>query len=182
MRDFFRFLWTAFFDHWATWVTGTGVIGFALWAINYYERIKGTPMKLRTNLLILFCALWFFATFAAWHDADKSLVAARDQNVQLTRNLDTCKGDLRAETGRAQILNDNLRATQNNFNTQLRTQSGQQQTMNSQQVAMNSCVVALGQANAPIPVKQTVAAVPIENTNDAAHRTMLVVFTNQPVP
>ncbi|MBZ5489597.1 MAG: hypothetical protein LAO76_01535 [Acidobacteriia bacterium] len=155
LRDLLRFLWTAFIDHWATWVTGTGVVGLFLWAANYYERIKGTPMKLRTNILILFCTFWFFATFAAWHDADHNLDVAKTKDAQDTREWDVCKGDLKAEIGRAELLDGQLHSAQNNFSSQLRTLSGQQQTMDSQQVAMNSCVVALGKANTPEPAKTT---------------------------
>jgi hypothetical protein len=181
-RDVLRFLWTAFFDHWATWVTGTGVVGLLLWALNYFERVRGTPMKLRTNALILFCTFWFFATFAAWHDADTKLEQIRQEKTHINTDLVTCRGDLKSETGQRELLDGLLHTAQNNFNSQAQNLSKQQQTMDSQQLAMNSCVVALGKANTPTPQHSTVALLQIENTQDAAHRTMMIVFTNQAMP
>lgn len=180
LRDLLRFLWTAFIDHWATWVTGTGFVGLLLWALNYFERVRGTPMKLRTNVLILFCTFWFFATFAAWHDADKNLDAAKTHSTQDAKDLDSCKGDLKAETGRAEILDSQLHITQSNFNTQTKTLSNQQQTMDSQQGAMNSCVIALGKANTPEPQNTTIQFLGANPSGEKAnHHTYMLALTNK---
>lgn len=189
LRELLRFLWTAFIDHWALWVTGTGAVGLGLWALNWYERFKGTPMKPRTNALVLFCVFWFLGTFAAWHDADVNLEKHKQQITQQASILDSCKGDLRAESGRAAILDSQLREAQKTFNAQSRTLAAEQQTMNSQQgvmnsqqTAMNSCVVALGKANTPEPQKTTLAILAGDNPNDSKHRKFFLAFTNKPMP
>jgi len=37
VHDIFRFFYIALRQYWITWVTGTGLAGFALWAVNYYS-------------------------------------------------------------------------------------------------------------------------------------------------
>ena len=38
MSNVFHFIWIAFREYWATWVRGTGIIGFSLWMLNIYDK------------------------------------------------------------------------------------------------------------------------------------------------
>jgi hypothetical protein len=122
-----RFLWIAFRQYWTTWVTGTGLVGFALWVINYFsDRVLRKPMSLRANLMILFCTFWFLATFSAWHDADKNLSNVIQQRAKDNSDLQMCKSDLKTQTELSSA-----------YQTQL---TGMQTTVNSSQAILNACV------------------------------------------
>ncbi len=82
MSTFFRFVWIAFVQYWGVWVTGTGLVGLALWGLSFAQDITGWKMKPRYYLILLFCVFWFLATFSAWHDSDKNLILVTQQRAQ----------------------------------------------------------------------------------------------------
>jgi hypothetical protein len=147
MDSVLRFIWIAFREYWATWVTGTGLCGFALWAINYIsDRVRSKPMSLRTNLTILFCFFWFLGTFSAWHDADKNLKAVIQQRAEDNSKLNVCNVELRDQT---------------HLGTTIQSELNQSQLLVSgQQTAINSCVGVLAAKQLSGPPKVTTRLVP----------------------
>jgi hypothetical protein len=93
-------------------------VGGILWGINYWsDRVRKHPVSLRTNLLILFCAFWFLATFSAWHDADKNLTLVEQQRAVDTSKLASCTSDLTAKSGLVELYQSQLTAQQTMFNS-----------------------------------------------------------------
>jgi hypothetical protein len=152
LHEMLRFLYIAFRQYWATWVTGTGIAGFTLWAINYLsDRVRSKPMSLRTNLMILFCFFWFIATFSAWHDAEKNLSLVEKQRADDNSNWNQCKSDLRVQQFSAELWKQQ-------FASQQTMTSSFQDSLNRNQGAMNVCVVTLAKRAQIVPEKITLRA------------------------
>jgi hypothetical protein len=165
-----RFFYIAFREYWITWVTGTGVVGFLLWLINYSERVRGKQMSLRANLLILFSAFWFLGTFSAWHDADKNLAYVTSQRQQDVGNLGMCREDLKYANSTAQFFQRQADIGLSNFG--------------SQQSTLNACIVSLGAANRPQPLRILVKEAPFSIAGSSQRSGMnnmsaLVISTNK---
>jgi hypothetical protein len=163
-----RFLWIAFREYWTTWVTGTGVVGFVLWLINYYyDRVRRERMNLRTNLMILFCAFWFLGTFSAWHDADKNLSLVIQQRAEDTGNLGMCRSDLKYQSQLTNLYQQQGASTQD--------------TVNSLQATLGSCVTGSMEKLREKTQNVLIASKLITpNLQKAAHVQDLLVMTNQP--
>ncbi len=142
MPTFLKFVWIAFVQYWGVWVTGTGLVGLALWGLSFAQAVTGWKMKPRYYIILLFCVFWFLATFSAWHDADKNLTLVTRQRAQDTGDLGACRGDLKAKS--ALLDQSGARIAQ-----QQGIIDNEQSTFNNQQATLNSCVVSLGKANVP---------------------------------
>ena len=159
MSDMLRFLYIALREYWITWVTGTGLVGFVLWAINIYDKRrveKGRrPMTWRTNVLILFCAFWFLATFSAWHDADKNLRQVITDRAVDVGKLNTCSGDLKTE----RALADSFQAAFVSM----------QAPRAQQEANITSCINNLAKMNPVIREKIDVIEIPIGTIDSKGH-------------
>jgi hypothetical protein len=169
-----RFLWIAFVEHFGAWVTGTGLIGFLLWLLNYLQYVTGRKMTRRQNLIVLFCTFWFIGTFSAWHDADRNLQSVIAQRATDTSNLNTCSTDLKIAQSKAEFFEKQESLGLTNF-------SIQQQTL-------NSCVLQLRIANKKVPLTMTVREALFPGKNNwtipgfgDVSLAALVVHTNQTV-
>jgi hypothetical protein len=173
MSNVLRFLWIAFRQYWATWVTGTGLAGFALWVINYIsDRVRSKPMSLRTNLTILFCFFWFLGTFSAWHDADKNLITVTQQRAYDNGKLNVCDSDFKAEHYLTGVLQSQLNSAQ--------------LLVGGQQSAINSCVTVLAVRDAAEAPKVTLKIAPgaIKTMDESGKPILVKIFvlqTNKPV-
>jgi hypothetical protein len=173
MGDLMHFFWIAFREYWVTWVTGTGLAGFTLWAINYIsDRVRKKPMKLRINIAILFCFLWFLATYSAWHDADKNLEFVKRQRADDTGKLAICTGDLKAQSARADVLDTQLHTAQT-------TAIEAQKTINTAQNTANSCVSSLAKIAVGEPPRTYVYMVGIATLQKQPVLTEIVLVTNK---
>jgi len=176
MDEILRFLWTAFFDYWKTWVTGTGIIGFGFFLLHLYERNRGKTMTPKKYGMVLFCSFWFFATFSAWHDAQKNLRNVIGQREKDTSNLGECNSDLRAE----RVLTSSW---QGRFSDQQKVINDFQGPQLQQQATLSTCVVALGKVNSPEPIRIMNRVMPIEKLPNTVHSTteagVLIAETNR---
>jgi hypothetical protein len=183
MQDMLRFLYIALREYWITWVTGTGLAGFTLWAVNFYaDRVRKKPMSLRTNLMVLFCFFWFVATFSAWHDADKNLQAEIKLRQQNNSNFGECRGDLKTEQAKVSFLDQqnkaqqsNLVAIQQNVNTQITT-------LATSQTAISGLVTQLGKINELQPQTVVVKMAPFQTLSSEVDSVMQFVWVIAAVP
>jgi hypothetical protein len=161
MSDLLRFLWIAFREYWGVWVTGTGLVGLLLWAINFFQGITGHPLKRRTQVFILFATFWFLATFSAWHDSERNL-----QNVVLARandtgNLGSCIAQKALLSGDIRALEGELRGKQGVIESKDQLIAALQAPLAGNQASLNSCVVALGKANQKPTLKLQLKVLPM---------------------
>jgi hypothetical protein len=150
----FGFLWTAFFDYWKSWVTGTGIVGFLLFLLSWYERHRKKTVSRKTYVAVLFCPFWFFGTFSAWHDAQKNLKSVILQREKDTGDLGICTSNLRTESTLKVSWQDRFADQQKVINS---LQSPQLQ----QQATLNSCVVSLGKMNPIVNTKPGVVVIQV---------------------
>jgi hypothetical protein len=139
--DFLNFI-NATFNNWATWVTGTGIIGLLLFVIGVIERRLQRQMRWPLYSAVLFCSFWFFATFSAWRDANGNLATVVGQRAADNSSWNTCKSDLKLANFQAETWKL-LGARQQE------TINGQQRFFNGQQRAIDSCVLALAKTGTP---------------------------------
>lgn len=187
MQEVLRFLYIALRQYWITWVTGTGLCGFALWFINFVsDRVREKPMSLRTNLMILFCFFWFLATFSAWHDADKNLQAVIKQRQEDTGSLGQCRVDLRAEHTKAEFLDAQNKAQQTNLTNTQQTINTQTANLATGQTAITNLITQFGKLTELQPQKVVVKAGALEGLsteiNSIKHYVWVVVaIPNKPI-
>ncbi len=176
MSEILRFLWVSFRAYWMAWVTGTGGMGFLLWALNYYsDKIRRKPMSLRTNLMILFCAFWFIGTFSAWHDSEKNLTSVIKQRAEDNSHLGQCQSDLRV----TQVQLDGWRQISEGRQAQL---NEYQRTFSSSLASINACVMSLAKESAPSQRKITLYPfIAYVNPRDSTRLIVFIARTNMPI-
>lgn len=168
MNDMLGFLWTAFFDYWKLWVTGTGIVGFGLFLISMFERHRGRVLGWKIYGAVLFCAFWFFGTFSAWHDSQKNLHNVIQQRGQDTSDLGRCAAHLQTESA--------LKTSwQERYADQQKTINSFQAPQLQQQATLNSCVVSLGKLNPTITRQVSVITIPI-GMREASSNKMVGLF------
>lgn len=177
MRELVHFLWISFHDYFLIWLSGGGIVGACLICISLWERHRGMPMKRSIYFSILAVCLVVFATFSAWHDAEKNLVSVIQQRADDNSKLTGCDSDLRVSRERNVFLQQQINTLQTNIN-------GFQSGMNGQQQTLNSCVVALGKDNIPKPLAFIVkSAITAMKTNPGSRENIVLfeVETNRDI-
>jgi hypothetical protein len=170
IHSLLKFAWIAFREYWGVWVTGTGLTGLLLWALNYLQVVTGWKMRPRHYAMVLFCVFWFLATYSAWRDSDRNLQSVARQRAEDTSHLSVCNSDLKVAQAQTAFFEKQANLGLTNF-------AVQQQTL-------NSCVLSLGIANKRSPLTITVKEAPFSASGASQHfgqssPSALVMETNQ---
>jgi hypothetical protein len=154
LADLERFFSIVFRQHFVVWVTGTGIVGFLLWAAGFFQNITRFKLSPRRYIFVLFCVFWFLGAYSAWRDADKNLTDVIVQRSNDNSQLGTCRSELQMKSTFLSAQNESIHTLQSTLNSQ-------QGQLNSQQGTLNSCVVSLGKLNPLVNFKITTLVMPV---------------------
>jgi hypothetical protein len=174
-----KFIWVAFRQYWAVWVTGTGIVGLVLFLLGLAQNVTGWKMKGRHYLIVLFCTFWFLATFSAWRDAENNLQMVIAQRAIDTGNLGVCRSDLRVAQTREADLQSQINGLEGTISSDQTVIAGAQKGINEAQGSVNTCFISLGKANVPPPLSIASHAIAMEHIDPKIHIGVVIGDTNR---